>query len=91
LVTRQAKTDVRDLAIVESILHLKNRPTRSELKAMAKAHGLKGDGVDPGDRSDLDILTQVAEEYALSVDRVRAIYREMTRPPKRGTPSKRSA
>lgn len=44
-----------------------------------------------GDRSDLDILTQVAEEYSLSVDRVRAIYREMTGPPRRGTQSKRPA
>ncbi len=79
-VTRQAAIQVRNLAIVERIVQLQDRPTRSELKAMAVAHGLKGDGVDPGDRPLLDILVQVAEEYRLDVNQVQAIYYKMIRP-----------
>ena len=86
-VTRQAAIQVRNLAIVERILYLMDRPTRSELKALADAHGLKGPGVDPGDRPLLAILDQVAGEYDLDVNQVQAIYYKMIRPPKR--PAKR--
>lgn len=87
VVTRQADTDERDLAIVIRIDQLKKRPTRRELKALVHAHGLKGEGVDPGDRTLLVILDQVAEEYGLDVNQVQAIYYKMIRPPKR--PAKR--
>jgi prophage regulatory protein len=79
-VTRQAAIQVRNFAIVERIVHLRERPIRSELKAMAAAHGLKGNGVDPCDRPLLVILDQVAGEYDLDVNQVQAIYYKMIRP-----------
>ena len=77
---RKARTDARDWAIIERIFALQQRPTRAELEQLARAHGLDPRTVaDPGDRSKLDIDTQVAEEYELSVDRVQAIWSKWTR------------
>ena len=87
LVTRQAKIDERNLEIVMRIDQLQNRPTHAELKALADEHGLKGEGVDPGDRTLLFIIDQVAGEFRLDVNQVQAIYYQMIHPPKR--PAKR--
>jgi hypothetical protein len=80
LVTGQADTDERNVAIVERIDQLQSRPSRRELQALADAHGLKTDVVDPGDRTLLVILEQVAAEYHLDVNQVQAIYYKMIRP-----------
>jgi hypothetical protein len=80
-VTRKAATDERNLAIVERIVALKERPTREELQTLARTHGLKCHLVDPGDRSLLEILTQVAEEFRLDVKTVQSIYYAILRGP----------
>jgi hypothetical protein len=85
-VTRKAATEERNLAMVERILALQERPTRAELEALADEHALEKPVVDPGDRGLLDILTQVAEEYGLRVDAVTGIYYKMIRASKRPAP-----
>lgn len=82
LVTRQADTDERNLEMVMRIEQLRNRPTRAELKVMMDAHKLKGEVVDPGDRTLLVILDQVGTEFNLDVNQVQAIYYNMIRAPK---------
>ena len=59
--------------ILDDIQHLKDRPTRSELKAMRKAHGLTGDTVHPGDRNITEIMDQVAGQHGVEYSTVNAI------------------
>ncbi len=73
LAVQQAKTATRDLEILDDIQHLEARPTRSELKAMRKAHGLTGDIVDPGDRNITEIMDQVAGQHGVEYSTVNAI------------------
>ena len=72
LVTRQADTDERNLAMMMRIDQLRKRPTRRALEALVDAHGLNGTVVDPGDRTLLAIFVQVAEESGLEVNQVQA-------------------
>ena len=98
VVTATAKTDERDLAIVERIFALQERPTHDDMIQLTdklKKLGVrvnrpqKAELIDPGGRSLLEILTQVAEEYDLDVSQVQKIYykflpaslkRQITRP-----------
>lgn len=77
LVTEKAARELRDLEIVADVVQLLDRPTRAELKAIAKEHGLKGDVVDPGDRNITEIMEQVAGERGLEYSSVKTICYKM--------------
>lgn len=78
-VTRQAATDRRHLEMVERIIQLRQRPSRRDLETLKRRYHVTEQIVDPGDRTLLDILTQVADEFGLSLDRTTAIYYTLTR------------
>jgi hypothetical protein len=78
-VTRKAAREMRDLEIVADILYQMDRPAGSELKAIAKAHGLRSDGVTGSDRNVTEILQQVAGNRGLDYSSVKTIWYRMTR------------